>query len=250
MICAASSDQPSVPPSGGLPEGENLKILQRREDLVDEGSPIPSSSPAAEMVEGARRARPAGSTRSPSPTTRARRSSSPTARPLPYSGASATGVNPGRRAEADAPAAYYFGTMMVEEGDADGLISGLTQVLPRPPSGRPSSHRHPPRGEAGLRRLHPDPGTTASSSCRHHVNIDPTPAELAEIALLTVEFARRFGVRAAGRHALLLELRFGNTHPRRSRCAARPRSCAEKGPRPGDRRARLHGRHRASSRRS
>ncbi len=62
----------------------------------------------------------------------------------------------------------YFGTMMVETGDADGLISGLTQSYPetiRPAlqiiGTRPGVRRV-------SRRLRPDPPATACSS-------SPTP---------------------------------------------------------------------------
>ena len=106
----------------------------------------------------------------------------------------------------------YFGTMMVEVGDADGLISGLTQAYPE--TIRPA-----------LQILHTREGVKKVSGCYililqdrmffladTTVNIDPDPEELAEIALLTVEFARRFGV--VPRVAMLSFSNFGsNTHP-------------------------------------
>ncbi|HEV7509793.1 MAG TPA: NADP-dependent malic enzyme [Thermoanaerobaculia bacterium] len=106
----------------------------------------------------------------------------------------------------------YFGTMMVEMGDADGLISGLTQSYPdtiRPAlqivGTRPGVHRVSGAYVLILQdRLFFLADTT--------VNIDPTPEELAEIALLTVGFARRFGV--VPRVAMLSFSNFGsNTHP-------------------------------------
>ncbi|MFL6199574.1 MAG: NADP-dependent malic enzyme [Thermoanaerobaculia bacterium] len=106
----------------------------------------------------------------------------------------------------------YFGTMMVEVGDADGLISGLTQAYPE--TIRPA-----------LQILHTRDGVKKVSGCYililqdrmffladTTVNIDPDPEDLAEIALLTVEFARRFGV--VPRVAMLSFSNFGsNTHP-------------------------------------
>ncbi len=106
----------------------------------------------------------------------------------------------------------YFGTMMVEAGDADGLISGLTQSYPE--TIRPALEIVGTR--SGVRRVS---GTyvlilqdrlffLADTT----VNIDPTPEELAETALLTVEFARRFSV--VPRVAMLSFSNFGsNKHP-------------------------------------
>ena len=106
----------------------------------------------------------------------------------------------------------YFGTMMVEMGDADGLISGLTQSYPDTirPALQIVGTRHGVRRVSGAYvlilqdRLFFFADTT--------VNIEPTPEELAEIALLTVGFARRFGV--VPRVAMLSFSNFGsNTHP-------------------------------------
>jgi malate dehydrogenase (oxaloacetate-decarboxylating)(NADP+) len=106
----------------------------------------------------------------------------------------------------------YFGTMMVEQGDADGLISGLTQAYPQ--TIRPA-----------LQIIGTRPGVERVSGAYililqdrlffladTTVNIDPTPEALAEIALLTVSFARRFGVEP--RVAMLSFSNFGsNPHP-------------------------------------
>ena len=106
----------------------------------------------------------------------------------------------------------YYGAMMVEMGDADGLISGLTQSYPdtiRPAlqivGTRPGVHRVSGAYVLILQdRLFFFADTT--------VNIDPTPEELAEISLLTVGFARRFGV--VPRVAMLSFSNFGsNSHP-------------------------------------
>jgi malate dehydrogenase (oxaloacetate-decarboxylating)(NADP+) len=106
----------------------------------------------------------------------------------------------------------YFGSMMVEQGDADGLISGLTQSYPD--TIRPA-----------LQTIALRPGVERVSGAYililqdrlffladTTVNIDPSPRELAEITLLTVEFVRRFGM--TPRVAMLSFSNFGsNSHP-------------------------------------
>jgi malate dehydrogenase (oxaloacetate-decarboxylating)(NADP+) len=106
----------------------------------------------------------------------------------------------------------YFGCMMVEMGDADGLISGLTRSYPE--TIRPA-----------LQIIATRPGVTRVSGAYililqdrlffladTTVNIDPTPEELAEITTLTVEFVRRFGI--VPRVAMLSFSNFGsNRHP-------------------------------------
>jgi malate dehydrogenase (oxaloacetate-decarboxylating)(NADP+) len=106
----------------------------------------------------------------------------------------------------------YFGSMMVERGDADGLISGLTRSYPE--TIRPA-----------LQIISTRPGVARVSGAYilvlqdrlffladTTVNIDPTPEELAEITALTVEFVRRFGIEP--RVAMLSFSNFGsNTHP-------------------------------------
>jgi malate dehydrogenase (oxaloacetate-decarboxylating)(NADP+) len=106
----------------------------------------------------------------------------------------------------------YFGTMMVEQGDADGLISGITQHYPE--TIRPA-----------LQIVHTRPGVRRVCGCYMliledrlffladtTVNIDPSAEDLAEIAQLTAEFARRFQV--VPRVAMLSFSNFGsNTHP-------------------------------------
>ena len=106
----------------------------------------------------------------------------------------------------------YFGSMMVAIGDADGLISGLTQEYPD--TIRPA-----------LQTIDTAPGVNRVSGAYvliledrvlfladTTVNIDPDPDELAEIALLTAAFARRFGIEP--RVAMLSFSNFGsNSHP-------------------------------------
>jgi malate dehydrogenase (oxaloacetate-decarboxylating)(NADP+) len=106
----------------------------------------------------------------------------------------------------------YFGSMMVSEGDADGLISGLTQEY--------SDTIRP-----ALQAIGTQPTVQRVCGCyililRERlfffadttVNIDPSAEDLAEIALLTARFARRFEI--VPRVAMLSFSNFGsNTHP-------------------------------------
>jgi malate dehydrogenase (oxaloacetate-decarboxylating)(NADP+) len=104
----------------------------------------------------------------------------------------------------------YFGTMMVERGDADGLISGLTQSYPE--TIRPALQIVGTR--SGVRRVSGAYVLILQDRlfflADTTVNIDPNPEELAEIALLTVGFARRFGI--VPRVAMLSFSNFGSNH--------------------------------------
>ncbi len=90
--------------------------------------------------------------------------------------------------------ATHFGAMMVHMGDADGLIAGLTQHYPD--TLRPALHI-----------IQVDERVTSVSSvfmlivkekiyffADTTVNIEPTAEELAEIAIMSAEVARRFNV--------------------------------------------------------
>jgi len=106
----------------------------------------------------------------------------------------------------------YFGSMMVKQGDADGLISGLTQEYAD--TIRPALHVIGTK--AGVRRVSGAYVLIMEESifflADTPVNIDPSAEELAEIALLTASFARRFGVEP--RVAMLSFSNFGsNNHP-------------------------------------
>jgi malate dehydrogenase (oxaloacetate-decarboxylating)(NADP+) len=106
----------------------------------------------------------------------------------------------------------YFGAMMVHMGDADGFVAGVSQHYPdtiRPAlqiiATRPDVHK-----VAGLyvivtkRDIFLFADTT--------VNIDPSAADLAEIALLSAEVAESFGIQP--RVAMLSFSNFGSTrHP-------------------------------------
>jgi malate dehydrogenase (oxaloacetate-decarboxylating)(NADP+) len=106
----------------------------------------------------------------------------------------------------------WFGSMMVELGDADGLISGLTQAYPDTirPALRIIATRPGVRRVSGAYILILQDRVFFLADTT--VNIEPTPEDLAEIALLTVDLARRFGV--VPRVAMLSFSNFGsNKHP-------------------------------------
>jgi malate dehydrogenase (oxaloacetate-decarboxylating)(NADP+) len=105
-----------------------------------------------------------------------------------------------------------YAVMMVHRGDADGLVSGLTQHFPE--TIRPA-----------LQIIRPRPGTGTVAGvymmifknqtfflADPTINIEPTAEQLAEIALLTAETARHYGL--TPRVAMLSFSNFGGTkHP-------------------------------------
>ncbi|HEY0783544.1 MAG TPA: phosphate acyltransferase, partial [Thermoanaerobaculia bacterium] len=106
----------------------------------------------------------------------------------------------------------YFGSMMVELGDADGLISGLTRSYPetlRPALQIISTREGVKRVSGAYMLILQDRLFFLADTT---VNIDPGPEELAEITQLTVGFVRQFGVEP--RVAMLSFSNFGsNPHP-------------------------------------
>jgi malate dehydrogenase (oxaloacetate-decarboxylating)(NADP+) len=102
----------------------------------------------------------------------------------------------------------YFGSMMVHTGDADALIGGLTQHYPD--TIRPALQVISPRAHkvSGVYMLITAKGHIYFlSDCT--VNIDPSPEDLAEIAICAAEMARRFDVEP--RVAMLSFSNFGST---------------------------------------
>lgn len=105
-----------------------------------------------------------------------------------------------------------FGAMMVNMGDADALISGLTQHYPQTirPALRVIKIREGIKKVSGLYMLVMKKETFFFADTT--VNIDPTAEDLAEIALLAAETTRRFDVEP--RIAMLSFSNFGSTpHP-------------------------------------
>ena len=105
----------------------------------------------------------------------------------------------------------YYGPLMLEAGDADGVISGLTQSYPDTirPALQIVGTAPGVRRVSGLYILMLKDRTFFFADTT--VNIDPTAEELAEIALLTADAVRRFDIEP--RLALISFSNFGsNTH--------------------------------------
>jgi malate dehydrogenase (oxaloacetate-decarboxylating)(NADP+) len=105
-----------------------------------------------------------------------------------------------------------FGMMMVDKGEADGLISGLTAGYPDTvrPALQIIGKREGASIIAGLYMMVFKNRTIFISDAT--VNIDPTAEQLAEIALLTAEKVKQFDV--VPRVAMLSFSNFGSTkHP-------------------------------------
>jgi malate dehydrogenase (oxaloacetate-decarboxylating)(NADP+) len=106
----------------------------------------------------------------------------------------------------------YFGSIMVAVGDADALVGGLTQHYPE--TIRPGLEVIPVRAGlrivAGVYLMITQRGVYFIADAT--VNIEPSSEDLAEIAILAADTARRFNV--TPRVALLSFSNFGSTrHP-------------------------------------
>ena len=104
----------------------------------------------------------------------------------------------------------YYGAMMVELGEADGLISGLTShynETVRPALQVLGLQDGVRRVSGAFILMFRDRVLFLADTT---VNIDPSAEELAEIALLTANFARRF--RIEPRVAMLSFSNFGSNH--------------------------------------
>ncbi|HEY6190929.1 MAG TPA: NADP-dependent malic enzyme [Bacteroidota bacterium] len=105
-----------------------------------------------------------------------------------------------------------FGMMMVDRGDADGLISGLTQQYPDTvrPALQIIGKKEGVNKIAGLYMLVFKNQTYFIADAT--VNIDPTAEDLAEIAMLTAKKVKEFDIEP--RIAMLSFSNFGSTkHP-------------------------------------
>ncbi len=121
------------------------------------------------------------------------------------------GVTP-YHAERKMKSANVFGMMMVQSGDADGLISGLTQHYPETlkPALEIIGKKDGVRKIAGLYMMVFKHETVFIGDAT--VNIEPTAEDLAEIALLTAEKVKQFDIEP--RIAMLSFSNFGGTkHP-------------------------------------
>jgi len=115
-------------------------------------------------------------------------------------------------AERDMKTHNVFGMMMVREGDADGLISGLTQHYPNTvrPALQIIGRKDKVSTIAGLYMMVFKNQTVFIADAT--VNIDPTAEQLAEIALLAARKVRQLDIEPAV--AMLSFSNFGSTrHP-------------------------------------
>jgi malate dehydrogenase (oxaloacetate-decarboxylating)(NADP+) len=106
----------------------------------------------------------------------------------------------------------YFGPMMVEMGNADAFISGLTYDYPAVirPALQVVGVREGMRKVAGLYIMIVKEKVYFFTDAT--VNIEPTAEDLAEIAIMAADFARRFDIEP--RVAMLSFSNFGSTrHP-------------------------------------
>jgi malate dehydrogenase (oxaloacetate-decarboxylating)(NADP+) len=108
----------------------------------------------------------------------------------------------------------YFGAMMVRMGDADGFIAGVSQHYPDTirPSLQIISTRQGVQRVSGLYIIATKKDVYFFADTT--VNIEPTAEQLAEIAILSAEVARRFNVEP--RVAMLSFSNFGSTRHRLS----------------------------------
>jgi malate dehydrogenase (oxaloacetate-decarboxylating)(NADP+) len=104
----------------------------------------------------------------------------------------------------------YYGMMMVREGDADGLISGLTQHYPDTvkPALQIIGHRDAVDIVAGLYMMIFKNQIMFIADAT--VNIEPNAEQLAQIAMLAAEKVRQYDVEP--RIAMLSFSNFGSTH--------------------------------------
>ncbi len=116
------------------------------------------------------------------------------------------------KATRDMQSRNIFGMTMVQRGDADGLISGLTQHYPDTvrPALQIIGKKEGVNKIAGLYMLVFKKQTIFISDAT--VNIEPTAEDLAEIAILTAEKVKQFSMEP--RIAMLSFSNFGSTrHP-------------------------------------
>jgi malate dehydrogenase (oxaloacetate-decarboxylating)(NADP+) len=104
----------------------------------------------------------------------------------------------------------YFGMMMVREGEADGLISGLTQHYPDTvkPALQIIGHKDDTSVVAGLYMLIFKNQIIFIADAT--INIEPNAEELAQIAILTAEKVRKYDVEP--NIAMLSFSNFGSVH--------------------------------------
>jgi malate dehydrogenase (oxaloacetate-decarboxylating)(NADP+) len=103
----------------------------------------------------------------------------------------------------------YFGAMMVEVGDADALVSGITRNYPSTlrPALQIIGTEEGVDKVAGMFILNTKKGTLFLADTT--INIDPTAKDLADIALLTAKTVKRFNMKPSV--AMLSYSNFGSS---------------------------------------
>lgn len=103
----------------------------------------------------------------------------------------------------------YFGAMMVEQGDADALVSGITRNYPSAlrPALQIIGTEEGVDKVAGMFIMNTKKGTLFLADTT--INIEPTAEELANIALLTSQTVKRFNMKP--RLAMLSYSNFGSS---------------------------------------
>lgn len=109
----------------------------------------------------------------------------------------------------------YFGAMMVETGDADALISGITRNYPETirPALQLIGTEEGVKKIAGMYIVITKNGPVFFADTT--INVDPTARDLADIAVLTAKSVERFKVKP--RIAMLSFANFGSTDYRESK---------------------------------
>ena len=99
--------------------------------------------------------------------------------------------------------------MMLEKGDCDAVLSGVTSEYPAHHPPGPADHRSEAGGNPGVRSVRADQkDSKIYLFADTTVNINPTAEELAEIAICSAEVARRFNMKP--RIAMLSFSNFGS----------------------------------------
>jgi malate dehydrogenase (oxaloacetate-decarboxylating)(NADP+) len=109
----------------------------------------------------------------------------------------------------------YFGAMMVEEGDGDAFVSGITRNYPNTlrPALEIIGTEEGVDKVAGMFIMNTKKGTLFLADTT--INIDPSAEELANIALLTAEAVKRFNIKP--RLAMLSYSNFGSSRTQGSK---------------------------------
>jgi len=115
----------------------------------------------------------------------------------------------------------YFGCMMVETGEADAMISGLTKNYPDTirPALQVIGTETPTTKVAGMYIMMTKKGPLFLADTT--VNFNPTAEELADIAIIVAEEVRNFGITPV--IAMLSYSNFGSSNSPEARLVARAR---------------------------